>query len=57
MADGKNQQPIPGLGQSRSDTFAQAFNEGRRLHAQGRLVDAGESAAADVFAHPKTPTC
>ena len=40
MADGKNKQPIPGLGQSGSDTFAQAFNEGRRLHAQGRLVDA-----------------
>ena len=40
MASKKIQQPIPGLGRGGSNTFAQAFNEGRRLHAQGRLVDA-----------------
>jgi len=40
MANNNDQHPIPGLGQSPSDTFAKAFNEGRRLHSQGRLVDA-----------------
>jgi protein O-GlcNAc transferase len=53
MADGKNQQPIPGLGQSRSDTFAQAFNEGRRLHAQGRLVDAISAYARAIKLEPE----